>query len=607
MIRRDMQLRKLQREYERVSRLDYELPLPLRELEWVLPFKSAAVYNALRGGERALSGLDIRPKLHPTAVYRAAGSDRGAKAEEMTNVWETVLRWNFERAAARRGNTVASMIWNALVYDEVVSNLIHLPTQINVLRNIGVDTHRHEAAMRYGPFALRLLDPKSVHVRYSDYMAEEALETSVMTAQDVVQSYGTQARALQEIIAADPEHAWEKYVVARYLNYEDSVSWYAPGDNEQAVLDGGSELMVARNEWPFLSYMCTAGGTITESAPEYQRKPLLFPVVKAQMWLVANVIGTLLSSQAVAEGNEPVHLFQGVGAENILLDLSEPGGRIDIPSGLVSYQRLQRSDVDPGLRELLNRHEADISRATLPSVLVTAEALPGETFSGYNLRVQTAVGSLLPFKRLVERQIEGIFDHMLLYSYYSGHDLTGYGDGPERWTIPSEMIDPDAIVLHVELAPDVPIDRLQKITAAVALATQLNYSPKRVMEFLGESDPHGALREYIQWQFYLAKMKGRIARIEAEESGKIQQLAAQMAQELLAQQSTPEPGSQEPPLPTDQLRAFAEGADMSGVLRNPEAGGAPPIEAMMELATMEGATGQTRAETRQGAFEALGQ
>ncbi|MGH2619448.1 MAG: hypothetical protein ACRDHG_02600, partial [Anaerolineales bacterium] len=133
-----------------------------------------------------------------------------------------------------------------------------------------------------------------------------------------------------------------------------------------------------------------------------------------------------------------------------------------------------------------------------------------------------------------------------------------------------------------------------------------NYSPRRVMEFLGETDPQGALREYIQWQFYLAKMRGKVQRIEAEESGKLEQMAAQMAQEMMAQMGPP-------PAPTGE--PVAAGGAGNGVLPpellallNPNAGGPTPIEGMGDLATFEGGTGETRGgETTAGAFPTLGQ
>ncbi|MGH2619364.1 MAG: hypothetical protein ACRDHG_02170, partial [Anaerolineales bacterium] len=337
--------------------MEQDLPRVLQELEWVVPFKSASVYNALRGGERALSGLEIRPKIHPITVHKMVGDQEGANAEQIANDWETILKWNLERAANRRGNLGASMVWNSLVYDEIALSLIHLPTQIQLLDGLGVGTNRHKAAMRNGDFAPKLMDPKGVHVRYSDYMPEEVLEVSILTAQQLVQRWGRGAKRIEDLIAGDPMHAAEKYAVADYKSLEDRVVWAAPGDNEGAVLDGGETLLSVANEWPFLNTVTVVGGTITEDKPEYQRKPLLFPVVKARMWLVTNIIGTLMTSQALAEGNEPLHLFQGIGAEEVLLDLSEPGGKIVLPTTLIDYERLARSDVDPGLRQMLDRYE----------------------------------------------------------------------------------------------------------------------------------------------------------------------------------------------------------------------------------------------------------
>lgn len=600
LYRRDRELRRWQLQYQRVSRIEQSLPQPLEDIEWVVPFKSAAVYNALRGGERALSNLDIRPKIHPLTTYGAVGDTEGAEAEKIVHNWETVLKWNYEQAAARRGNLGPSMIWSALVYDEIVLQLIHLPTQIELLGNLEVNTNRHVAALRYGDFAIKLHDAKGVHVTYSDYMPEQVLATTVTTAKQLVANYGSGAKDVSAMIDADPEHADTAYVVGDFTDYQEHVIWAAEGEDESALLDGGFEIMSEENEWPFLNYVAVSGGTITEDKPEHQRKPLVFPVVKAQMWLITNIIGTLMTSQAVAEGNTPSHLFQGVGADNILLDLTEPGGRIDIPNNLINYEQLQRLTVDPGLREMLDRYEGDINRATLPSVLVTAESLPGETFSGYNLRVQTAIGSLLPYKRLAERADWGIFELMLLYSHYSKKDLSGYGSGAKEYTIKASDIDPDAIVGSVELAPDVPIDRLQKITAAVTLATQLNYSPKRVMEFLGETDPQGALEEYILWQFYLAKMQGKIERIRVEESGELEAMAAEMAQQMLEDQQAGQGR-----LPAPNTNGTGAGGILEGVVPQGDdvlrqmafdttTGGNPAIEQEGELATLEGATGASR-------------
>jgi hypothetical protein len=340
------------------------------------------------------------------------------------------------------------------------------------------------------------------------------------------------------------------------------------------------------------------GGTLTESKPEFQRKPLTFPVVKARSWLIANILGTLAVSQAVAEGNEPTHLFQGPGADKILLDLSEPGGRIDIPTNLIQYVKQRRDGVDPGLQGLLDRYEGEIKAATLPSVLVTAEALPGESFSGYNLRVQTAIGALMPYKRLDERWHENLFEKMLLYGHYTGKGLTGWGKELKELHIKASDIDPMALMIDVELTPDVPIDRLQKIAAAERLVTTLNYSPKRAMQFLGENDPQGAMDDFIQWKFIEAKLLGKLERIKITESGQLNAMAAEMAQEMLENMAAQEGEQNRLPAPPPADQAIPE----EPLIRGSENGsgleatidGIAPIEELGEGATFEGVRGGDR-------------
>jgi hypothetical protein len=159
----------------------------LDELEWVIPYKSTVVYNALRGGERALTQLDVRPNVHPNAVHKVTkGIIKGPQAEAETTRWEENLKYNFRQASRRRSNLSGSLVWNALVYDEIVGQLIHLPTQIESLGALEANTMRQQAALRNGDFAIKLVDPKTVHGRFSQYQLEEVVEITIQTARQVV-------------------------------------------------------------------------------------------------------------------------------------------------------------------------------------------------------------------------------------------------------------------------------------------------------------------------------------------------------------------------------------------------------------------------------------
>jgi hypothetical protein len=601
LIERDTELRKLQYQYEAISQLNYSLPEPLDSLQWVVGYKSSVPYVALKGGTRALSSLDERVNIHPITVQNVASDDTSITAEQVANNWETTLKWEMKRANNRTPNYRQSVIWNALVYDELVGTCIHLPTQIKSLKALERDTRRHEAALRYGYFAMKLYDPKQVHHYFSDYMLECVALVTVMKAQEIVDFWGKQAEEIHEKIKDDPVHAMQDYLLADVHTLDNRVVWAQEGDDETFISQGGGIeiLPVMENKDPFIPWSVKVGGTNTESKIEHRRKPLLYPVVMAEQWFIANVVGTLGLSQAISEANAPLHEIHGAGGQNVRIDHSEPGGTIYTQQHQI-YQRLQRGDIDPAIQGFLEKFEADMNRSTLPAVLVTSEAMPGESYSGYNLRVQTAIGALIPYKTLGEQFYDDQFRLMLLHTHYSGMDLIGYGkaddDDLKKYIIRSEDIDPNTIVLATELSPDVPVDRVQKINSAISMAERLNYSPIKILEYLGEPDPYGALQEWISWQFVNAKVAGRVQKIAAIESGQLQQMAMQMAQEMvMQQQAAAEAQAGANGGGGEQRKLPGFGGERVGMEpSNPGMGGEAPIQTMGDEATFEGATGESR-------------
>jgi hypothetical protein len=606
LIERDAELRKLQFKYEAISQLNYTLPEPLDILPWVVPYKSSVPYVALKGGTRALSSLDERVNIHPITVQNVASDDTSINAEQIANNWETTLKWEMKRATARQPNYRQSVIWNALVYDELVGTCIHLPTQIKSLKALDRDTRRHEAALRHGFFALKLYDPKQVHHYFSDYMLECVALVTVMKAQQIVDFWGKQAEEIGEKIKDDPVHAMQDYTLADVHTLDHRVVWAQEGGDETYIghgvegVAGGIEILpVMENKDPFIPWAIKVGGTNTESKVEHRRKPLLYPVVMAEQWFIANVVGTLGLSQAISESNAPLHEIHGAGGRNVRIDHTEPGGIIYTQQHQI-YTKLQRGDIDPAIQGFLEKFEADMNRSTLPAVLVTSEAMPGESYSGYNLRVQTAIGALIPYKTLGEQFYDEQFRLMLLHTHYSGEDMVGYGksddDVLQKYIIRSEDIDPNVIVLATELSPDVPVDRVQKINSAIQMAERLNYSPIKILEYLGEPDPYGALQEWISWQFVNAKVAGRVQKIAAIESGQLQQMAMEMAQEMIMQQQAAAEAQQGANGGGGGQRALPGfGGERSGMEpNNPALGGGAPIQTMGDEATFEGATGESR-------------
>lgn len=545
LVERDAGLRVMQQAMDRMSHLEYSLPDGLAELQWMRNYRTTAPYDALRGATRALSRLEEQIQIEPVSVLAAIGKDfdeSSSEARQTANEWERCLQWNMRQIAKRQSVFRSDVIRSAVLYDEVVAQVIHLPTQIKAVGKVKGQTRRYEAMRRYGDFVVNLVNPQTVHTRYSDFMAEAVLSVTCRSPQEIMDIWGNAAGELEKLV--DKDKAAEEYLLCDYSDYDGRAVWAVAGDDESALGDVKPDSVIWLVEpealpYPFLPWVTVVGGTNLDSAPEHRRMPLLYPIYRSELWLNANITGSLMASEAVATMGTPEVVKEGPDPGSIESNYGEPGGAWEVLPGH-KVSKLPRTGLDPALRELYDRHIGEIDRATISKVLVTAEAGSGETFAGYNLRVQTAIGSLLPYKECGERAYNGIYETMLLWSHYTGTPIRGYGqDGKQtrKYAIDSEDIDPHTIYLGVTLTPDVPLDRQQKIAGANLLLQMGVVNDRYILDELGVPDPDKMIQERTQEQFLKAEIAGQIALIQANASGQIQQLAQQLAQGMMQQQA----------------------------------------------------------------------
>lgn len=612
LIRRDRKLREAQLDYERMSRLSYNLPAVLRDLEWVRPIITTRPYDALRGAVRAFSNLNERLFIHPITCLKQAGTDddESLAAINMANQWERALQWAQGTAARRKKAFRSSVMYSSVLYHEVVGQLIHVPTQFKLL---DVGPTRTQAALRYGDWATRVIDPKSAHIEYSDYMVERGLFASVKTARELVDYWGDRASVIKNKIADEQEHSNAEYVEFDYVDYDARCVWAVEGNTESVVEQDGVLLMepqpwltIEGEPAPFLPILASAGGVEFEDAPEHQRKPLLYSVRQAELWAIANIMKTINYSKALAEANAPIHIFKG--AERVRVDHTEPGGRLDLPPGPYSdYTRIQNYGLEPSLLESADRLEQAINRTTVAEILVTGLPMGGvEAYAAYNLQVQTALASLGDFKEVGEGFYNDDYEKMLLISHYTGQDITGYHYDKDKrkvkkYLIDSQKINPNSIYLETEMIPDVPVDRVQRLTAARIMSETLQYSPQRIYKFLGESDPEGAFREWKRWQMDLSNFMGKLDRMRAEASGQYERDVIEMAQEMVQNniqdqsiQMEANGGGRGEELPPEfaMMDQMMDGG--GGEMEGMDSQFVPPVEANPTGATQEGATGEDR-------------
>ena len=592
-------LRLAQQDYERMSRLIYTLPDPLNKYPWARLDMSTAPYNALRGGKAALSNLDEKVTVAPISI---STDDETLGAKERANQWEYTLSHVLGRTAKRRANFRGSVIWDALVYDEICAQVVHLPTMFRIA---GPESNvRKKAALRHGDWAIRLVNPQKLYVEYSDFMVERVLQLQLKTAQEIVDYWGDAAKTIRNRIKRKEEHAKMNYFEFDYVDYENRFVWVVEAKPGQSIpLEDKGITILKPEPWltdedgkpvPFLPWVCVAGGTQTEDLPEYQRKPMMFAIRQTEMWANDNIMRTLNMSQAIAEAGTPRDIFGGPSSEDIEIDYGEPGARIDL-GPMQEYERIQRLGLDPSFSEYTDRLEAEIKRATVAEVLITGAPV-GEIAAGYayHLEIQTALASLGPWKNLGERFYERLHETILLMAHYRAEDIVAHDTKAKEYIIRWNDINPDRIEVKVELQPEVPVDKVQKIQAAIAMSQNLETPTRRILEWMGETDPEGLQKEYWKEQLNRAEMMGRLERIRRMASGELEQMAAEMAQGMIQQQM-----QQQQQAPQGENLMGPQGIEgVEGEAWNPAMGMPPPATASPMGNTREFQTGLTRAGTR---------
>lgn len=544
-------LRMLQTKLDDMSRLNWALPPGMPD--WARPFRTTAPFDAVKAGVRVLSGLKEDVNIDPYAFPEYANGDyEGAKSK--ANRWETVLGWQMDRAVRRRDILRQDVVRSALMYDEIVGQIVHLPTQIKTIEKLGGNANRQRAALRYGDFAVLLRNPQQVYTRYSDYMLEAVLYASIKTTYDI-QSFWNNPE-LGKLIG-DGEAA-DKWILFDYVDYNRRIVFCYPGNSVDMITQGAkfklspndedskeveaNVIVLMDEEWKFdfLPWAAVVGGSALYSTPENSRFPLLYGILKSDQWNNTNIIGTLLLSEAIAEAARPDVARKGIQPDSVEATYGEAGGTWDVPAGH-DITAMPQVGLDPALREALDRQVSDMGRSTIPNVLVTAEMAPNEPFAGFNLRIQQAMGSLLPYKFLAERWFEEAYQLMLNWAKESGEDLSGYGKNPDteaidEYVIVADDIDMGRIYLSVKLDPDVPIDKQQRMATAVQASQQLKMPTRDILEMLGENDPDKKIKEWIFEQMDMAYLQGVVQHIQFEASQAIQQ-AVQQAQQAVMQQA----------------------------------------------------------------------
>jgi len=556
--------------------------LPFKSDTWVHKVVSTDPHDAIRSGTRVLSAGDPRIKLTPLGV----SADDRRNADQI----ERALYWHFLNASRRRrSDTIADFVLSALLYDEVAAQVMYIPWQIKEAKALGQDTRKLKAALRYGPFAVVVHSPRDVHVTYSDLMAEEVLLKTVMPVDEIVKFWGEKnTKGLIKDASNLKTNGGMPYAtVYDYTDLDDRVVFAVLQERkDQPVnLNEGKPIKIfsAEHDLQFLPWAVKMGGTNIHDSGVAKRQPLLWSIYMSGQYNTQNLVETVVASEVISYALGPRLKVTGP-TPNVEIDYGSPGRKAWVPPGH-DIEQLNPPVIDSNLLVISERIGARIAKSTIPKVLQTGDVPSGTPFSALNLITQSGLKSLTPYKVLAEEGLADVFRKMLEWIDHSGEPAVAYvprtalnGDTHTRQIeIKKGDFDPENIYLSVELTPDVPSDRMQRVQAGSVMKEQLNYPSRKVMESLGETDPGALVEERrterkednveaIELQSQQLVEMGKVQREEALKNAEIQlQIQAkQMQMQMQFQQAAQQQQQQA------QGGGRQQDKSMAGRLRNKE-------------------------------------
>jgi hypothetical protein len=550
--------------YMQMYKSGWELPYEVRMLPWIQKVINSDPFDAVQTGVRIIATLPPSIRFQPLAP--------GLANREQAGVIEKVVKWQIKAANRRRSRSVEyEMARMSLLYDMCATKTVDLEFEIQQKKIINASTKREEEALAAGRFMIVPYDSRDVHPVWSNVGLEGVLVVQHRRAQDIVDEFGDKARAYKalEKLAMEPhDKDWVTYYDytdsdTRSIWVDEGRTFTTPRASDQArwVIDHG------KNPVPFINWS-VKGGSELETDPLHRHQPLLYPVYATGAWDIKNIVQTLGVSEVIAHTGSPRFVEEGPNRQESDVDYMTPERIAKMAPGN-TLRELQPPGVDNALQNVEAMLSAQLDKATVSAILQGGPLPAGVAFATLNLVTQTAIGVLTPAKDLSEKTLADVVTQILKWVEFTDKPLYGFeteGDSQgAELVIEPESLDPKSIYVDVELHPDSPTDKAQKVTTAGIMVSQLNLSSESALEEVGFEDPAGEIKKglferLVMHEFELELERERLELANEmeldlmEERMKMEMAAAQQQQQ---QQEEPPP-EQLPPGPLPEEQAFGE-------------------------------------------------
>lgn len=581
LIEADADKTKMMHAMDDMWQMRWSLPKQIAGLPWVRKKVSSDPHDAVRAATRVLATVMPKLRLTPLAA--------NIETRDATDELERALMWHLSLAFNRKGKPLSTIVWQALMYDMVCAQVVHLPHQQKAMGTFQEEKHRLQYAKRFGDFAIIMRDPKAVHAEWSDWMLERVVYGNQTTLGKLKQFWGKQADALRKEARKKGLRNKDWVTVYDYQDLKNRYVWCYP-TGESGMVNADSEnpidILEEDNDLNFLPWAIKTGGEELVS--------LLYSIWRANQWVDQNVMGSINISEVIAYFASARMMKEGPG--EVEVDYGEPARTADVPPG-TKLTPLPPIPMDPNLLAMVDRLQAEIAKGTIPNVITMGEIPAGAAYATVNLATQSGVKAINPYKELAEDELSEIIRIMLYWIDYTGEGIVAYptvegGEIDERIAVGPLDFDPEQLYLEVELTADVPTDRLSRMNAAVMGRDKLNMSLRTSHESIAIADSGAEQKQWREEQeremefrreeAHKDMIMQREEQLETQKQVALQQMNLQMQLQAMQQQTQQGAPPQQPVQPGGQPREAPRGSpgfeNIRGQGFNPAVGGGPPAE-----------------------------
>lgn len=527
-------------EYERAALGKWELPPEIDNIPWIHKTIDTTPKDVIATATRVLGSKPPEFKVTPLASSQ--------ENRDLANKIERILAWELANSNQRRTIPVqADFAMSSVKYGAIFAQVIDLAYQIPLMKERGQNTSRIEAVQDLGRFVIKTHNPRHVHAYWSDMMLETVLLNKYVRANSLVSEWG----AIPELL--DMGDDWVE--LYDYTDYDVRAVWCKK-------VNGDTQIFLQKpTEWelPFLGWVAETYGSSMEEDNTERYFSLLQSIVGTGQWETGNVLRTLINSEAIAAFAEPRYAQEGRSMEEMAMDAGDPARVAKVPAG-DTLRQLARQGSDPALMNILGMNSEAMSASTISKMLMGGD-IPSQTaFSTLNMIVMNATGALVPYREVAERALAATGRQMLAWVRETDEPLFALGRGREQlgehyMLTPDEI--PPRVYIDVTLQPDVPIDRMSRINAAMLMVQSGFYDAETAMEELGINDPAGVIKN-----IRLDKLRDAWLQLKIEdlmENARFERQARQQEMLMAMQQAQQEQAMQAQQNPMDQGGFGAQG------------------------------------------------